>query len=220
MFCGQQNTDFKFHKTLNCKPALERASCSKARPPDCQRSSCLEDDFSSLRAQHGNRCCRQPSSHSSNFFQLRFAISDAQLNQVPRLLFAPSDSHRPSSDRRGTRKIWTWALSCKGFSGKKFQTPKIPTKHHVFAPRKPFQRQSLSPTTPQASPTIKKDLAPNCNFHLANLQELCPRPPCPTLRIKSSKHSALGLKRDAFRQTKCCFEKPTHNPPCSSSNQA
>jgi len=138
VFCGQQNTDLKnITKQLNCDLTPERVCHSKARPPDCQRSNqstlaqqitcpfglqrllsvLFLEQLSKLGGRHGNRCCRLPSTLTSNFFRSSFRLFDVELGSSSKANLLLGDLRHTGINQRGMRKIWTDPRSCKGFSG-------------------------------------------------------------------------------------------------------
>ena len=108
----------------------------------------------------------------------------------------------------------------QGLFRKKFPNPKNTQKAQRFRVSKTLSAEIFIANNIPSFLYNQKALPNCCIFHHANLQVLCLLPLLQASHMKSSKHSALGLKRETFCQTKCCFVNPTRNPPCSSFNQA
>ena len=180
MSCGRQDTDLKnYSKQLNCDLTPERVCHSKARPPDCQRSNqstftqrlvrpivlprslllVRVRQLSLLGGRHGNRCCRLPSTLTSNFFQSSFRLFDVEPDSSSKANWLLGDLRLTGINQRGMRKIWTEPRSCKGFSGNNskhlFRSAQSASIGRGFVICFSYDFQGISQFSNAQSPTIK-----------------------------------------------------------------
>lgn len=179
MPCGRQDTDLKnYSKQLKCDLTPERVCHSKARPPDCQRTNqstftqhlnrstelprslslIRVGQLSLLRGRHGNRCCRLPSTLTSNFFPSSFRLFDVELDSSSKANWLLGDLRLTGINQRGMRKIWTEPRSCKGFSGNNskhlFRSAQSASMGREFVICFSHDFQGISPFSSVQSPTI------------------------------------------------------------------
>ena len=241
MSCGRQDTDLKnYSKQLNCDLTPERVCHSKARPPDCQRSNqstftqrlvcpivlprslllVRVRQLSLLGGRHGNRCCRLPSTLTSNFFRSSFRLFDVEPDSSSEANWPLGDLRLTGINQRGMRKIWTEPRSCKGFSGNNskhlFRSSQSASIGRGFVICFTHDFQGISPFASVQSPTIKTFKIDSLHARLVS-PFLLPQVPKSYDRTseQASRHrfvSNASRRNSTLRNSPLDRPEPTANP--------